>query len=466
VTLADLSPYELLDDKGKDFREATGYLNQGTEIFKSERLTFWQFLGLYRLAKKARPIAKRLLEESGLYTGQLFSKKLIKLVKKQIPQLKDCEDITFEDLNKTGCPPLKIVASDITNRRAAVFSQTEKKHGDSVIKALQASVSYPFLFHPVTLDNNIRLSDGGLCSNLPTFLFGREHESTKYPILAFDLVATVRNVSQNYGLFLFSSDLLNTGLEASDILMTHLAPGVFRIPVHIPSHVTTLKLDLKKDDILMLYNVGYRAASKFLTKFPPLQNAKIAGEKIRKELWAFYGDRKIFEPPLWALAKMVEERTGAQEVRANIMLPTGRPSGSRIVTYCYRFQPDDPDVDLELDKYGGCAGTAAKTRSPSYADLEESKKSPEKWNMTQQQWGKIRTDRKTILSVPIFAFSGDKERKVEDTPIIGILSVDSSTQARDTKWIEEDPLSNEQIIKQSIYKIMTAWSDVIAKLFH
>jgi predicted acylesterase/phospholipase RssA len=50
-----------------------------------------------------------------------------------------------------------------------------------VVAAVRASASYPFVFEPVKTHDKCLLSDGGLASNLPAFLFAKEHRATGFP---------------------------------------------------------------------------------------------------------------------------------------------------------------------------------------------------------------------------------------------------------------------------------------------
>ena len=58
----------------------------------------------------------------GLYQGRKLKDFLLNKIKEKVPALANNADITFEHLHKAGCLPVKIVASDITYRRPAIFS--------------------------------------------------------------------------------------------------------------------------------------------------------------------------------------------------------------------------------------------------------------------------------------------------------------------------------------------------------
>ena len=82
------------------------------------------------------------------------------------------DGMTFADLARAGRPPLKIVATDITNRRLALFSADETPHV-SIGDAVAASICLPGIFRPWRVNGNLHY-DGGLVSNLPAWVFDAE----------------------------------------------------------------------------------------------------------------------------------------------------------------------------------------------------------------------------------------------------------------------------------------------------
>src|SRR5262249_15641586 len=201
-------------------------------------------------------------------------------------------------------------------------------------------------FEPVFL-NGRRLVDGGLSSNLPVFLFAEEYRQTRIPALAFDLIAPAGAGGVPYDLGQYGSGLLATGLGGSDDLLRQVLRGVYYIPVQTPPGIGTLDFGLSRDDRKRLFDAGHKATTEYLANFEPLKRVKMAGDQLRRQLWVEFGPPQFFTPVLHALAKDIEERTRAESVRAHVMLPTGRPEATRIVTYHYGME-GDTDIDLEL----------------------------------------------------------------------------------------------------------------------
>ena len=453
------APLKLLDDDGARLKRAQSCGRRAAELMRSRK---WKVLKL----KEASSLYEELdllLSDRGLYSGERFRHALLELLKNKLGLPKNQTDVTFDDFARAKRPPLKIVASDISKRRVAKFSAEDTQYGRSVVEAVRASAGYPFLFRPVAMPDGSLLSDGGLSSNLPTFLFAPEQELTQYPILAFDLVANPEK--HDNPLLQFLGGVLGTALEAPDEIIHNLGAGITPISIRVPPEISTLKFDLTSAEIDQLFFAGLNAASEFLGEWPRLKRSREAGETLRRQLWTIYGDRKLFEPPLFALASEIESKTAAKHVRSHVMLNTGRPTNSRIVTYSYGFRASDADVDLELGEFGGCTGKVMEQRKPMVADLVDAKHSyATRWKMTESQQAKIPEHRKSMMSVPVLAWSRDKTVPFEDLPIIGVLSVDSSTPLAETGWFGQNAPAHEDHLDRDVLEMMRSWSDVISKL--
>ncbi|MFL6465554.1 MAG: patatin-like phospholipase family protein, partial [Bryobacteraceae bacterium] len=119
---------------------------------------------------------------SSSYIEQWMEEKLAQL----LPYKK--RPIRFSDLPV----PTYIVATDLLAAKVKVWS-ANKTPEESVAFAVRASCSIPFFFQPVRQGEN-RYVDGGILSNLPTFVFhdeGRGNRPTPNRVLAFGLSADV-----------------------------------------------------------------------------------------------------------------------------------------------------------------------------------------------------------------------------------------------------------------------------------
>lgn len=100
--------------------------------------------------------------------------------------------VVFKDVLK----PLKIVATNIKDRRIKVFSQ-DTTPSCSVAEAVAASITIPLLFKPKPLQNETFL-DGGLLSNFPAWLFDdeRRQRGPLVPTFGFKLVGPAPETSR------------------------------------------------------------------------------------------------------------------------------------------------------------------------------------------------------------------------------------------------------------------------------
>jgi NTE family protein len=367
---------------------------------------------------------------------------------------------TFQDLIDAGCPQLKVVGSNITTSRAVVFPDDAEM---GVASAVRVSMGYPFVYRPAKTQQNHLLVDGGVASNLPCFVFAREHELSRHPIFAFGLVSESAVNPDKYDAMNYAEELLDTALAASDQLFVEIVPGVHYIRVPVPAGIGTFNIDVSASDIDAMFNAGYVAATQFFNTYEPLRRAAVAGHKLQLQLQNVYGDPKLFQPALWGLKEMIEQRTDAQEVRVHIMLPTGRADRSRLVVYHFGFRPEDNDRDLELEEFAGCTGEANKNRMPAIADLLDAHDSYPRWGMIQPQQARVAADRKSMLTVPIFRESPSVPR--DAWPVVGTLSVDSSTPLSATGWTQAlGAPGTAPAVATAVIDVMTTWATVCARL--
>jgi NTE family protein len=443
IMVDEINFTDFLDDGGLDLRR----LKEIPRALAASRMKLPVF------ALKYRNLLLRLHEDLGLYQAKELKVFLLAKIKKKLRDLTNKTDVTFEDLRSRGCPPLKIVASDLALREPCVYSGSGGAElNGSVIDAVQASMSYPFVFRPVKM-NDRYLVDGGLSSNLPIFLFEDERRKSRLPLIAFDLVSSkTAEADSEYGLGQFCGDMLATALESGDYLMRKLLGGVYHVPIQVPSGIDTLDFSISTSRREELFNAGHSAVHSFFSKaVPQWEQAKDQIEGLQ----ALHAPPELVEPVLRAVARDVESGTPATNVRTNITLPTEH--GTRIVTYQFGMD-NDPDIDLELDIEGGCSGFAASNRKPTFADLVDAKESYEEWRMTRAQQNKVKPDRKAMLSVPMFSFWKDcaSAPNIDEMDVVGVLSIDTDISLTDTSW-----LSTSQD-----YVLSTAkrWADIASRI--
>ena len=112
---------------------------------------WWELPGQYR---RYRALFNKLLTHKGLYDGGLLKEFLCEKITDRMPYLQQSSAYNvrfaqlravFEEHMLRKCPLLKIVVSDIGQRRAEVYSACgHPENNGYVIDAVRASTSFPF----------------------------------------------------------------------------------------------------------------------------------------------------------------------------------------------------------------------------------------------------------------------------------------------------------------------------------
>ncbi|HSI11593.1 MAG TPA: patatin-like phospholipase family protein [Chthoniobacter sp.] len=411
----------LLDDgDGKRLIAAKDRLSKVTAAIQANlAMKLFKTLPAYL---RTRRLVKDVWRPLGLYSGDKLEEWLDMALRAKLPELSDKEEITFEDLAAASKPLLRVVASNITLRKAVVYSR--EMNGGSVIEAVRASAGYPFVFQPVVNEWGERLVDGGLASNLPAFLFAEEHRRWRLPVLAFDLVATPHAPNPYDGTD-FCRELLDTAIEAGDELLRVVLKGIEHIQIETPAAIDTLDFNLNKGQREQLFQAGYSQAAEWLAQWKPLQLAARSAGSVRNELTLSYGEPDIYQPLLWAAAKDIEDRSKAKDVWTAILLPTGR--NTFVIVYQHGIVDADTEAyrSLEFDGEIPWLKQAWETGKPAFADYEPIRANPS--SASRHVIATIPARRLCCLCCPIPA--------TEKLPV-GLLLIDTSTSAAETGWLE------------------------------
>jgi len=325
---------------------------------------------------------------------------------------------------------------------------------DPVPHDLGQNDGYPLIFRPLTIGDR-RFVDGGLCSNLPAFVFDQERGQDKLPLIAFDLVSPPKDPPYPYGIGAFIADLLETALEAGDFLRRQ-SRDFYRVEVITPEGIDTLDFGIPLAQLRALVNAGRAETSSFiLRELAPWTQARNQVERLQ----ALYAPAETVRFVLQEFARNLEGSLGVTSARTAISLPTGR--GKRIVVYQYGMDAD-LDQDLELDQDAGCSGQCWVDRGPTYADLEEAAHEEGAFGLTVEQQARVRKDRKAMLSVPIFDRMPLSDRENPEPPLIGILSFDTDRSLEELGWTAEAG-SASNALEQAIATSVN-WSSIITKV--
>lgn len=453
VMCDELNFNELLDDNGDGLSFWGGLVDElmAAGSMLKVGVSWW----------KSRAKVRDVLAARGVYSGERLEAKLRDFIVRKHRGLENAAEITFADLTRLGCKPLRVVAANLQTRRGILMGDVPDSPVRNVLTAVRASCSYPFLFQPVMLHRQA-LVDGGLASNLPVWLFDEERDRDGFPLLAFDLTTQLgAGVPADTGVKGFLMDMLETALESGDALLRGASSRLMHIEVPIPSDVRTLDFALTSARRRGLYNDGQRETqSFFLKRFGEPQ--AMLGDPVG-QLEAVYGDRAIFQT---VLAGFVQEvalafpDTGT--IRCHVMFPYG--GGDQFVIVYQHGMDGDADVDLQLARDSGPPGDAIRTASPIVSDWARVRARPEASGMSRPQVNKVPPVRRAIASVPVFDLR--RAPTVEDGVIgglnlVGVLSIDSDHSAMDAGWENNDGLPSVDFVQ-----ILKRWADVVGRVLN
>jgi NTE family protein len=203
--------------------------------------------------------------------------------RRDLPPRSELPDITDEGYERAKYR-LHVIASDVTSGRMAILPDDlpryEDEHGkpfdkDSfpIVDAVRMSMSYPFLFAPVTLHQGGRpyyMVDGGLLSNFPIWMF--DSPNPRRPTWGFrlhggtsvDEALPYRKVPRPFWEVPLLKAMFSAATEAWD--REQLEHVVSARTVSIPTHqVKTTNFNLSQAEAADLYTWGHTAAHAFFT---------------------------------------------------------------------------------------------------------------------------------------------------------------------------------------------------------
>lgn len=235
-----------------------------------------------------------LIFEKGIYEGKYFEEWLRKLLAaKNIYTFSDLA-IHSEEKQPKYRYKLRVIASDISRGKLLKLPQDIENYGMDpdkldVARAVRMSMSIPFFFEPVTLQDSTGISsyivDGGILSNFPVWLFDDGTVNPPWPTLGYRLVdPTIEGKPHaiNGPVTLFSA-LFSTMMQAHDA--RHIQEKDFKRTIPIPTlGVRGTDFDLSNQTRNELFQSGNSAAKEFFEeKWDFEEYKKNRKEELMKE---------------------------------------------------------------------------------------------------------------------------------------------------------------------------------------
>lgn len=402
-------------------------------------------------------LIRQLWTDLGLYGGEQLRVVLTALMRDKLGALKRVPEITFQHLAEAGCPPLKILATDIDSRTPVVYSAAGgHEYNGSVVDAVRASISYPFMFKPVR--NNDRLHvDGGLCSNLPVLLFAKERRLDRLPLFAFDLASLPAPPESSTNLLQYSWSLLQAAVSSSDYLARWASDDVHYVPVMLDDNMGPFDSGGNEDYCSHLFDLGRAAVADYFNEaLPQWSDLKEDIHHIQAQHQSSVG---MVEAALTGAALSFETETRAGDLRAFVLLRA--PSGRLVVVYESRLGSGQALRATEFDSESGSIGYCYQRHAPCAADVEGRHRADfvADWRLTGGRPFGIPEGRLSLHSFPIFdtrSTGSTFALRTHATPLIGVLCFDSSTPLRDTGWTTSH--------SGAALELGAKWADVLGRV--
>lgn len=199
--------------------------------------------------QKYHPIITHL----GLYNSDKLRKWVDDKLAQLLPNIK--RPIKFKDL----IIPVHVIVSDIKTKKIEVFGQAESANMD-VALAVQYSCNIPIFFQPIDL----RYVDGGMLSNLPSYIFSKDVRKYFNKVLAFSLVSE-EETTEIDSLIDYGKALLNTAIDGNLELQLSLQENVHIININTGKIRSTDFNTINEDDIKLLKSNAQKAVLNFFT---------------------------------------------------------------------------------------------------------------------------------------------------------------------------------------------------------
>ncbi len=245
---------------------AVGY--RGKEIKKIMYDLDYEKVGNITAIKKF-PLAKKslgLILEKGILSTVYIEKYLEEMFKNK-------GKTKFKHISLNGQSPLKIIASDVTNKRLLILPDDIKKYGMDpmeleISKAVTMSISIPFFFTPVKLKymgKEAYIVDGGITSNYPIWIFDVK-DVPRWPTFGFKLGNggdDFNRTIENKDFISYIVDVVETTIDSYD--ESYLRDKDKIRTISIPAlGVKTTEFNISLETKEKLYKEGYEKADKIL----------------------------------------------------------------------------------------------------------------------------------------------------------------------------------------------------------
>lgn len=193
----------------------------------------------------------RFISKLGLYDSSSIQQWLDKELRTLLNQ---SSPVKFKDL----IIPVTIVTTDLKSKSVKLFGNNYNEE-DFVSEAVRYSCNIPIYFQPVQK----RFVDGGLLSNLPTFVFKNKQESSYERILAFSLQSNIGQEKDFDTVKDYLGQLTSTAIDGSIDLQLALQTNIHLIRINTGAIEATDFDKMDEKNVQFLLDSGTAATKQF-----------------------------------------------------------------------------------------------------------------------------------------------------------------------------------------------------------
>jgi NTE family protein len=357
---------------------------------------------------------KRARKLGGLFSTDTVRDELHNVLYRKIfgttvaPAYRSGDVVRFRDLPI----PLRVVAADITDEKHIVFGGRDTED-IPVADAVAASICIPLFFAAKELRGK-RFLDGGMVSNLPTWVFDEARLGNPHlPTFAFSLKP---HVKRGDGAFDTLMAVIETALFGGKEVGMRAIDRL--VPVQIPAKLTTYDFDIDQERAVQIERDAFIEAT--LQLFSSLVDVPEVFRDVCHRICVSAQD----------------ELPKDQKVRVSIAI---RPPDLRDflrVTYSFNMEGDaDDNLFLPIDRtLAGCAFTTRRILGPTAFDDLGMEGGQDKYRHAL-----VWRDLVSCICIPIFKDQSVWQSAAETRPEpVGVLNIDSDGDL--------DPLADEEML--------------------
>lgn len=330
--------------------------------------------------------------------------------KDPVPKIVEFRHIDPEVIQK--CIPLKIVVTNVNSGELALFDNRDRNV--PVADVVAASAALPGAFRPAKIRGDVRFADtvftdGGLVSNLPSWVFRDEKktrerneahytgDAARIPIYAFSLKpelygtepSTTRRYEGARGTIRYLLDVVNTGIFGSQSIVADFVPDLRS--VELRTNLKTIDFDCSAQAAEKAVRLGFEDARSYLWREKFLQKfTQITLDDIQADVQSQLVLRRGATTPPRLRVFLIDPICGRSEEDWR---------GFKIVagSNC----TNDADDRLELHLHDSISAKAFHKREAHFGEVKG--RTAKDLFMTKAERALLPLDLDTVIAVPVFA---------------------------------------------------------------